>query len=99
MIDAALAVGGSEKTSTVEITRWEQDRVLAWEPREGFTQRGGFTFTPVAGGTEVTFRLELELPGGFAGRLLARTLDGAVRGVAERSLAALARQVEAAHAG
>lgn len=95
VIEAEMSVGGSTKGSTVEITRWERDVELHWEPRGGFKQKGGFAFAPEGEGTRVTFTLSLELPGGFAGRLLAKSLDGAVRGVVERSLASLAAQVEA----
>ena len=95
VIEAAMSISGSTKTSTVEITRWERDAALHWEPRGGFQQKGGFDFAAEGDGTLVTFSLELELPGGFAGRLLAKALDGAVRGVVQRSLATLAAQVEA----
>ena len=76
---ARMKMGPATQSSTLEITRWEQDAVIGWEPRDGFDQRGGYTFTDLGGRTEVRLELDIRLPGGIAGRVLGKTIEPAAR--------------------
>ncbi len=72
---AVMRVGPTTQESTLEIVRREQDAEIAWESLSGFEQKGGYVFAAHPDGTEVTFRMELTLPGGIAGRLLGRVIE------------------------
>lgn len=87
-------------TSTIEVTEWEQDRVIAFESIKGF--RNWSTWHFAADGPErtvirVTF--SYELPGGLAGRALGKALEPIVAVSVRHSDEALRREIEARHRG
>ena len=83
---AAMRTGPMTQESTLEITRWEKDAAIGWEPRGGLKQAGGYTFVDVEGGTQVTLQIDLELPGGIAGKLLGKTIEPALRSNVSKTL-------------
>ncbi|MDQ6650050.1 MAG: SRPBCC family protein [Actinomycetota bacterium] len=92
--DAAMKMGPTTQQSTLEITRWEQDAAIGWEPRDGFSQRGLYEFADGAGGTAVTLTIEFDLPGGLAGRLLGKTIEPVARQNVAKTVEKLKRAVE-----
>ncbi len=92
--EVELEVGPVRERSLVEVTAWEQDRLIAWESREGFRQSGRWVFAADGAGTRVDLEIEYVLPGGIAGRLLAKTAEPLAHHQARASLSDLRKQVE-----
>jgi uncharacterized membrane protein len=90
----AMKAGPMTLSSVVDITTWTENRTIGWKSIEGFKQTGKWTFKPSAGGTDATFDMDYELPGGIAGRMLSRAADPIVRGNIEASVRNLRSQVE-----
>jgi uncharacterized membrane protein len=90
----AMKAGPMTLSSVVDITTWTENRAIGWKSIEGFKQTGKWTFKPSAGGTEATFDMDYELPGGIAGRMASRLADPVVRGNIEASVRNLRSQVE-----
>ncbi|MDQ6846146.1 MAG: SRPBCC family protein [Candidatus Dormibacteraeota bacterium] len=90
----AMKAGPMTLSSVVDITTWSENRAIGWKSTEGFKQTGKWAFKPSAGGTEATFEMDYELPGGIAGRMAARLADPVVRGNIEASVRNLRTQVE-----
>ncbi len=80
----------------VEITDWTENRVIGWTSRSGIKQAGRWTFRARSDGTEVLLDEDIELPGGIAGRVVARLAEPVLRGNAEKSVAKLKEQTETA---
>lgn len=93
---AALKLGPTTQESTLEITSYEQDAVIGWEPRDGFPQRGTYTFAPSGDGTQVSLEISFDLPGGIAGRILGKTIEPAAKQNVTKTLANLKRELEQA---
>jgi uncharacterized membrane protein len=83
---AAMRTGPMTQESTLEITRWEKDAAIGWEPLSGLKQSGLYTFVAAEGGTQVTLQIDLQLPGGIAGRLLGKTVEPALRANVAKTL-------------
>jgi len=94
--EVAMKAGPMTLSSVVDITTWTENRAIGWRSSEGFKQTGAWTFKKSGTGTEATFDMEYELPGGIAGRMLSRAADPIVRGNIEQSVRALRAQVEKA---
>jgi uncharacterized membrane protein len=92
----AMKAGPMTLSSVVDITTWTENRAIGWTSLEGFKQKGRWSFTEDGAGTEATFDMDYELPGGIAGRMLSRVAEPIVRGNIEQSVRALKRQVESA---
>ena len=92
--EVAMKAGPMTLSSVVDITTWTENRAIGWRSSEGFKQTGAWTFKKAGTGTEATFDMEYELPGGIAGRMLSRAADPIVRGNIEQSVRALRAQVE-----
>jgi uncharacterized membrane protein len=90
----AMKAGPMTLSSVVDITTWTENRAIGWKSIEGFKQTGKWTFKASAGGTEATFDMDYELPGGIAGRMASRLADPVVRGNIEQSVRNLRSQVE-----
>ncbi len=90
----AMKAGPMTLSSVVDITTWTENRAIGWKSIEGFKQTGKWTFKASAGGTEATFDMDYELPGGIAGRMLSRAAEPIVRGNIEQSVRNLRSQVE-----
>jgi uncharacterized membrane protein len=92
--EVAMKAGPSTLGSVVDITTWTENRAIGWKSIEGFKQKGQWAFKAKGEQTEVTFTMEYELPGGIAGRMLARAADPIVRSNLERSARKLKEQAE-----
>lgn len=91
---AAMKMGPITQESTLEIVLYQPDAELGWEPRAGFSQRGAYTFTPVGDGTEVSFEIQFDLPGGMAGRLLGKTIEPILKQNVSQTLKNLKRELQ-----
>ena len=90
----AMKAGPLTLASIVDITTWTDGRAIGWTSIEGFKQKGKWTFTSVGAGTEATFEMDFELPGGFAGRLLARAAEPVVHSNIAQSVKNLKSHME-----
>ncbi len=90
----AMKAGPMTLSSVVDITTWTENRAIGWKSIEGFKQTGKWSFKPAGAGTEATFDMEYELPGGIAGRMLSRAAEPIVRGNIEQSVRNLRARVE-----
>lgn len=90
----AMKAGPMTLSSVVEISQWTENRVIAWRSTEGFRQTGRWSFRNGGDGTDATFDLEYELPGGIAGRVLARAADPIIRANLEASVRQLRTLLE-----
>jgi uncharacterized membrane protein len=82
--------------STINVTRWEQNKLIAFESIKGF--RNWSTWEFHADGPErTTIRVTFsyELPGGLAGRALGKALEPIVAVSVRHSDEALRREIEA----
>jgi uncharacterized membrane protein len=96
---AKIGVGPTTLDATLEITRWEQDRLIAWEPRKGVKQAGSYTLEDLGDGrTRFTLDIDLELPGGIVGRTLGKGMEPLIRNQIAQSGQLLKEQVEAQRA-
>jgi uncharacterized membrane protein len=92
---AAMKMGPTTQESTLEITQHEPGSRLGWEPRDGFSQRGLYTFASTGDGTEVSFEVSFDLPGGLAGRTLGKVIEPVAKQNVGKTLKNLKREVEA----
>ncbi|HVU74053.1 MAG TPA: SRPBCC family protein [Mycobacteriales bacterium] len=93
---AKIGVGPTTLEATLEITRWEQDHLIAWEPRKGVKQAGSYTLEDAGGGkTRFVLDIDLELPGGIVGRTLGKGMEPIIRNQISHSGELLKEQVEA----
>jgi uncharacterized membrane protein len=90
----AMKAGPMTLSSVVDITTWTENRAIGWTSLEGFKQTGRWSFKKDGDGSEATFDMEYELPGGIAGRMLSRVAEPIVRGNIEQSVRKLRSQVE-----
>jgi uncharacterized membrane protein len=90
----AMKAGPMTLSSVVDITTWTENRAIGWTSLDGFRQTGKWSFEKDGDGTEATFDMEYELPGGIAGRMLSRAAEPIVRGNIEQSVRKLRSQVE-----
>ncbi len=90
----AMKAGPLTLSSIVDITIWTENRAIGWTSREGFKQTGKWSFAEAGEGSEATFDMDYELPGGIAGRVLSRAADPIVRGNIQQSVRNLRSQVE-----
>jgi uncharacterized membrane protein len=90
----AMKAGPMTLSSVVDITTWTQNSAIGWTSIEGFKQKGKWTFKARGDGTQATFDMEYELPGGIAGRMVSRVAEPIVRGNIEQSVRNLRSQVE-----
>jgi uncharacterized membrane protein len=92
--EVAMKAGPATLGSVVDIVSWTANKVIGWRSIEGFKQKGEWSFKAKGEQTEVTFRMEYELPGGIAGRMLSRAADPVVRGNLQKSARALKEKAE-----
>ncbi|MGF7121780.1 SRPBCC family protein [Rhodococcus sp. TAF43] len=94
--DATMQLGPKALKSTVEVTEWEQDRLITLSSVSGFGNRSSWMFTPVADDhTELSVDFGYELPGGLAGRALGKLIEPFVVTAIKQTEANLRRQIEA----
>lgn len=93
--DAAMQIGLKTMKSTVEITEWEQDRIITLSSVAGFGNRSSWMFTPVGDDrTELSVDFGYELPGGLAGRALGKLIEPFVVTAIRQTEANLRKQIE-----
>ncbi|HWF56788.1 MAG TPA: SRPBCC family protein [Candidatus Dormibacteraeota bacterium] len=92
----AMKAGPMTLSSVVDITTWTENRAIGWTSLEGFKQTGTWSFSKDGDGSEATFDMDYELPGGIAGRMLSRAAEPIVRANIQQSVRTLRSQVERA---
>jgi uncharacterized membrane protein len=96
VFDGTFQVKPVKLSSTVKVTRWEQDKVIAFESIKGFKNWSTWEFSadsPTT--TKITVTFSYELPGGLAGRALGKALEPIVAISVRHSDAALRHAIEA----
>jgi uncharacterized membrane protein len=78
----------------VEIDTWEENRAIGWTTRKGFRQDGSWSFDAKGRGTEATFTVDYDLPGGIAGKMMARAVEPVLKSTLEASVKQLKAQAE-----
>lgn len=95
VFDGTFAVKPVKLHSTIKVTAWEQDELIAFESIKGFRNRSQWRFiaeSPERTSIRVTF--SYELPGGLAGRALGKALEPIVALSVRHSDEALRREIE-----
>lgn len=74
--DGSMKLGPKTLHSTVEVTGWEQDKLIALDSIKGFVNQSTWHFTS-RGPEETELKVDFtyELPGGLAGRALGRVIE------------------------
>lgn len=100
VFEGTFAVKPVKLSSTIEVTEWEQDSVIAFDSIKGFTNRSTWRFTAEGPNrTRVSVVFSYELPGGLAGRAMGRALEPIVALSVRHSDHNLRTHIEARHAG
>jgi uncharacterized membrane protein len=93
--DASLQLGPKAFESRVEVDSRNDPEAFGFSSISGFQHAGRYTFAAKGDGqTEVTFVFDYTLPGGMAGRLLARTTEPLLKASLNNNLKNLKKQVE-----
>jgi uncharacterized membrane protein len=96
VFDGTFQVKPVKLHSTVEVTDWKQDSVIAFESIKGFRNWSTWEFIPSGpASTTIKVTFSYELPGGLAGRAMGRALEPIVAMSVRRSDQALRQQIEA----
>jgi uncharacterized membrane protein len=96
VFDGTFSVKPVKLSSTIEVTEWEQDAVIAFESRKGFKNSSTWRFVAVGPAeTKIVVTFSYELPGGLAGRVLGKALEPIVALSVRHSDEALRRAIEA----
>lgn len=84
--------------STIRVTEWKQDELIAFESVKGFHNWSTWRFEAVAPArTRIAVVFSYELPGGLAGKALGRVLEPIIMLSLRHSDEALRREIEARH--
>lgn len=93
--DSTFHVRPVKLHSTIEVTKWAQDKVIAFESINGFRNWSTWNFASAGPATtRVQVAFSYELPGGLAGRALGRVLEPIVAMSVRQSDHALRQQIE-----
>ena len=93
--DVSLQLGPKAFESRVEVDFRNDPKEFGFSSISGFQHSGRYVFEPAeGGGTLVTFVFDYTLPGGMAGRLLARTTEPLLKSSLASNLRTLKQQVE-----
>jgi uncharacterized membrane protein len=96
VFDGTFQVKPVKLSSTVKVTRWEQDKVIAFESVKGFKNWSTWEFSAASPTTTtITVTFSYELPGGLAGRAMGKALEPIVAISVRHSDAALRHAIEA----
>lgn len=83
--------------SVLRLNRWRRPHEIGWVSESGLIkQEGGFTFTRAAEGVRVDLRIAYVPPGSVIGAVVARRIDGMVRGRLQRALERIRDTLEGA---
>lgn len=84
-----MKVGSIEAGGEIRVTKWEENRLIAWRSERGLQQHGTWRLRKVPGGTELRLVLSYDLSGGPLGWLVDRLVGRIVgRNMAVTLLAA-----------
>jgi uncharacterized membrane protein len=98
--DGTFAVKPIKLHSSIRITQWERDKVIALESYQGFETTSTWHFSSTGPETsKVVVDFTYELPGGLAGRVMGRAMEPIVSLSIRHSDDSLRKQVRAAHRG
>ena len=89
-----MKVGPLNIDGEVEIDQWVENQAIGWKTKKGFRQDGSWSFTEKGGGTEATFSVDFDLPGGIAGKMMAKAVEPAIKSTLEGSVKQLKAQTE-----
>jgi ribosome-associated toxin RatA of RatAB toxin-antitoxin module len=93
--DVEMRTFGIPLRNVLVLDRWDEPRALGWRSESGLIeQRGGWTFTPRRGGTEIELEIAYQPPGAAIGNLLAGRADALVRHRLEKALQRVKRALE-----
>ena len=85
--------------TTIEVTEWAENEVIAFESIKGFSTRSTWRFHDDGPArSTISVRLVYDLPGGLAGKALGRALEPIVATSVRRSDAELRSQIGQRHA-
>ena len=90
----SMKVGPLTIDGEVEVDAWEENRVIGWKTKKGFRQDGSWQFTEKGGGTEAAFTVDYDLPGGMAGKMMAKVIEPALKATLQGSVKQLKSQTE-----
>ena len=90
----AMKVGPLNIDGEVEIDQWVENRAIGWKTKRGFRQDGSWAFKAKGGGTEAAFSVDFDVPGGMAGRMMARAVEPAIKATLQGSVKQLKAQTE-----
>jgi uncharacterized membrane protein len=98
MFDGTFAVRPVKLMSTIRVTGWERDALIAYRSIAGFTNSSTWRFESAGDeehpATKVLVDFTYELPGGLAGKALGRALEPIVAMSIRHSDAALRANIE-----
>lgn len=99
VLEGSMKLGPKTLHSTIEVTQWEQNKVLAMKSIKGFVNRSTWRFAPVdEETTQLTVDFTYELPGGLAGRALGKVIEPFVSIAITHTENLLREQVEKVYA-
>jgi uncharacterized membrane protein len=90
----SMKVGPLNIDGEVEIDQWVENQAIGWKTKKGFRQDGSWSFTEKGGGTEAAFSVDFDLPGGIAGKMMAKAVEPAIKSTLEGSVKQLKAQTE-----
>jgi uncharacterized membrane protein len=90
----SMQVGPLNIDGEVEIDQWVENQAIGWKTKKGFRQDGSWSFTEKGGGTEAAFSVDFDLPGGIAGKMMAKAVEPAIKSTLEGSVKQLKAQTE-----
>lgn len=93
--DVSLQLGPKAFDSRVEVDSRDDPKAFGFSSISGFQHSGRYAFAEAGEGrTEVTFVFDYTLPGGMAGRVLAKTTEPLLKASLASNLKTLKQQVE-----
>jgi uncharacterized membrane protein len=93
--DVSLQLGPKAFDSRVEVDSRQDPEQFGWSSISGFQHSGRYALSSAGEGrTEVRFDFDYTLPGGMAGRMLARTTEPLLKASLANNLKTLKQQVE-----
>jgi uncharacterized membrane protein len=96
VFDGTFQVKPVKLSSTVKVTKWEQDKAIAFESIKGFKNWSTWEFSALSPEqTKVTVTFSYDLPGGLAGRAMGKALEPIVAMSVRHTDAALRHAIEA----
>jgi uncharacterized membrane protein len=98
--EGTFAVKPVRVHSTIRVTEWREQEVIAFESIKGFRNWSTWRFAPDGTTrTRIVVEFSYELPGGLAGKAMGRVLEPIVALSVRHSDEALRREIEGRHAG